>query len=121
MNHRKHRIPALIVLVAVLAFTACASTNPPGRNAMNFLESMKVTADSAMRVCATAYAAGQITEQQKAEAIASYDAFAAAEITAATTLSGAKTQADVDAIVANVSKTLTKLLELLRAFGVKGV
>lgn len=118
MNTRKSRIAIALVAVLAVVGMACASTSP-ARTALDTLQVAKATADSAMRVCAAAYTAGQLTETQKAQAIAAYDTFAAAEIAGAQVLQGSTAQADVDAVVTSVSKTLADLLNLLRAFGVK--
>lgn len=111
---------AIFILVLVAALAACGSTTPD-RAGLQTLQALKATADAAMRTCASAYAAGQLTEQQKAQAIAAYDAFASAEITAAFALKGATTDQEVAALTANVSHTLFKLTDLLQSFGLKVV
>jgi hypothetical protein len=138
MNRRYKAVPLWLAVLVVLLATACAGLTPD-RIAINTLQTTKATADAYMRAVASQYALGRqydgttktwvvtnpaavvISEDMKTKSIAAYDKFAASAKAAGFALSAITTTAQGDAITAEVQAGLTELLNLLRAFGVKGV
>lgn len=117
----KYRARTAIGAAVILALLVVSCSAPPDRVALNTLQTLKATADAAMRVTADLYAQGQLTEVQKSGAIAAYDHFAAMLKVSADALKSVGTTAQADAIAQDASKALSELLALLRQIGVKGI
>ena len=119
MKHTRQRpVSALgiaVILGLALAFFGCAST-PPDRAALNTLQTVKASAESAMTVAGNLYQAGQITDAQKAQAIGLYQKIELSSKTAAAALRLVTTTGQADAVILEVQQLLAQLQKLVATF-----
>lgn len=100
-----------------LAIVGCSLT--PDRIAFNSLQTIKASAESAIRVTAALKNAGEITDAQWDAAVALYDKIQLASKTAAAGLATVKTAADAELFAADAKVLLKQLQALVASFQVK--